>query len=121
MTLPLNLMLADVMPRKEWLTNQQVKFIIERKYGPQDGTKVSWLLIRLNLSPNVTMHRRGKVKEYQYKLLDMDTHYLINSIRRADRADLTDWMKELIQPRVKIPPGVLMAQFNQLIGEVRMR
>jgi len=120
MTLPLNLMIADTMPRKVWLTNFEVRAFVEKKYGKQKDRYAATLKNFLN-SSCVRIYREGEYQTYRYMLIDFEKDYLRRNIRQCKPEDLTDWMKELVKPRVDIPAGVLIAQFNQLIAGARMR
>lgn len=121
MTLPLNLMIADTMPRKVWLCNSQIRTYIRKKYGDQPNARVTATLKNMMESPSVRINREGEYQSFRYMLLDIEPAYIRLAASKCHPDELPEWVKEVIKPREVIPAGVLMAQFNHLIREVRTR
>lgn len=120
MTLPLAVKLVDVIPMQTWLSMEDIKRKIEKKYGPQELKRVQAVVSNMQRSKYCKIDRRPLDKSrYLYQFNEIDFAYIKLVIGKERPDDLPRWVTDQIKPAISYPPGFLMAEFNNLLSRAR--
>lgn len=120
MKLPLAVCIADSVPFRKWLTTEQIKDCIEKKYGAVNLNRLQHILYSMRQARSVRMQAKPMDKiRNMYFFEEISISYLRNAMGKDRPDDIPEWLEKQLKPKVTIPAGVLMAEFNQLLKSAR--
>lgn len=120
MKLPLAVCIADSVPFRKWLTTEQIKDCIEKKYGKVNLNRLQHILYSMRQARSVRMQAKPMDKiRNMYYFEEISISYLRNAMGKDRPDEIPEWLAKQLKPKVTIPAGVLMAEFNQLLKAAR--
>ena len=120
MKLPLSVCIADSVPFRKWLTTEQIKDCIEKKYGKVNLSRLQHILYSMRQARSVRMQVKPMDKiRNMYFFEEISISYLRNAMGKDRPDDIPEWLAKQLKTKVTIPDGVLIAEFNQLLKAAR--
>ena len=120
MKLPLAVCIADSVPFRKWLTTEQIKDCIEKKYGKVNLNRLQHILYSMRQSKSVRVQAKpmDKIRK-MYFFEEISINYLRNAMGKDRPEEIPEWLEKQLKPKVTIPAGVLIAEFDQLLRAAR--